>query len=306
MSRSTRDIPSRQPHHSTQLFLTWGAVALVVVIVAVLVIVKITGGNGPTSSSHQAVIPAPANLVQEISKVPASVFNVVGVGIPAQFAGTAPIVISGQPKLTLNGRTPSMLYYGAEYCPFCAAERWSIAVALARFGQWNGLQTTASGLMDGDYSTFTFSKSMLTSSYLNFAAIEACTNIIDPNAVGCSGYSHLQSPTTDERAVLEKYAGSQFVPGNTQGISFPYIDVDNRVLFSGSTYQPVVLTGLTQAEIASGLRDPTNPVTQSIIGTANYLTAAVCSGTSGLPTTVCSSSGVTAAARTLRINLPGE
>lgn len=273
-------------------------------IVAVLVIVKIVAGNGPSTSPHQALRPASAQLIDELSTVPASVFNAVGAGIPSSFAGTAPIVISGQPPLTLDGKTPSMLYYGAEYCPFCAAERWSIAVALARFGTWTGLQTTASGLMDGDYSTLTFSKAQLKSPYVHFVSIEACTNIVDPNVGGCDGYTHLQDPTQEEQAVLNKYASSEFVPGNTQGINFPYIDVDNKVLYSGSTYQPAILTGLTQAEIAGSLTDPTNPLTRSIIGTANYLTASVCAGTGGSPAAVCSSAGVKAAASALQTSTP--
>jgi len=233
--------------------------------------------------------------------VPPSVFDAVGTGIPSTFVGTQPIVISGQPPLTLTGESPSILYYGAEYCPFCAAERWSIAVALARFGTWSGLQTTASGLNDGDYSTLTFSRAGYSSHYVNFASIEACTNVVDPQATGCSGYTHLQNPTKEEQSVLAKYASSAFVPGNTEGIAFPYVDVDNKVLFSGSTYQPSILTGLTQADIGGTLSDATNPLTQAIVGTANYLSASICAGTGGEPADVCTSKGVAAAASALHL-----
>jgi hypothetical protein len=37
-----------------------------------------------------------------------------------------------------------VLYAGAEYCPFCAAERWALATALSRFGTFTNLGTTAS------------------------------------------------------------------------------------------------------------------------------------------------------------------
>jgi hypothetical protein len=211
---------------------------------------------------------------------------------------------AGQPPLSLQGKSPSVLYYGAEYCPYCAAERWSIAVALARFGTWTGLQTTASGLIDGDYSTLTFSKARFTSPYVHFASIEACTNVVDPNVAGCSGYTHLQDPTKEEQAVLSKYASSSFVPGNSQGIAFPYLDVDNKVLYSGSTYQPGILTGLTQMEIGSGLSDASNLLTQAIVGTANYLTASICAGTGGVPANVCNSKGVKAASSALHLNPP--
>jgi hypothetical protein len=279
----------------------WCSVLLVIVVITVLVVVKLTSTGGPTAGSHQAVRPASPTLTHELSTVPTSVFDTVGIGIPSQFSGGAPIVISDQPALTLNGRAPTVMYLGAEYCPFCAAERWGMVVALARFGTWSGLDTTASGLQDGDFSTLSFRDAKLTSRYVNFVPIEACTNIVDSNATGCSGYKPLERPSKSEQAVLDKYAGPAFVPGDTQGISFPYIDVDNKVLYSGSTYEPTVLTGLSQAQIAAGLTDPTNTVTRSIIGTANYIAASICASTKGAPADVCDSSGGQKADAALKI-----
>ena len=282
------------PRRPSPLLIAWGSVVLVVVVIVVLVVARVTSGPGPSSSTHQAVVVASPTLVHEIASVPASVFDQVGVGIPSQFAGDAPIVISGQPPLSLDGRSPSVLYLGAEYCPYCAAQRWGMAVALARFGSWRGLDTTASGLLDGDYSTLSFRRATLVSPTVHFVPVETCTNVVDPNATGCAGYRPLRRPTEAEQAVLATYAGPPFVPGRG-GISFPFIDVDNKVLFSGSSYLPAVLTGLTQDQIARGLTDPTNPVTRSIIGTANIITAAVCAGTHGDPSAVCASAGVRAA-----------
>jgi hypothetical protein len=313
MSRTPQPRPARRPasrsaarpaSRSRAIGMTWGAVGLVIVLVAVLVIVKLSAGPGPTTSSHQAVRPASPTLVRELSTVPASVFNAVGIGIPSQFVGSPPIVISGQPPLTLDGTTPTVLYYGAEYCQYCAAERWAMAVALARFGTWSGLDTTASSLSELDLSTLSFRRATLHSPVIHFAPIEACTNMPDASATGCSGYQTLQSPTRAEQAALNTYAGPKFFPGAT-GISFPYIDVDNKVLFSGATYQPPVLTGLTQAEIAGGLTDPTNPVTRSIIATANYLTAAICAAAPDAPASIRNSPGVQAAAAALGLRLSG-
>src|SRR5438270_1263439 len=33
-----------------------------------------------------------------------------------------------------QGRKPVFLFVGAQYCPFCAAERWAVVKALSRFG----------------------------------------------------------------------------------------------------------------------------------------------------------------------------
>jgi hypothetical protein len=300
-SASARRPPDQSSHRTNATLITWGSVGLVVVVIAVLVIVRVAGGSGPTISSHQAVRPASPTLVRELSTIPSSTFDSIGVDIPAEFAGDQPIVISGQPPLTLDGRAPTVLYYGAEYCPFCAAERWGMAVALARFGTWKGLDTTASGLLDGDFSTLSFRTAKLISSTVNFVPVETCTNVVAPGVAGCNGYEPLQSPTKDERAILSKYAGPAFVPGDTDGIAFPFIDVDNKVLFSGSTFEPTVLTGMSQAQIAAGLSDTSSPVTRSIIGTANYITAALCASIKGAPASVRTSAGVRAADAALKL-----
>ena len=95
-------------------------------------------------------------MVHDVTNIPASVYNKVGVTSPT-VAVTPPTVISGQPPMTLNGKSPAMLYYGAEYCPYCAAERWAMTAALSRFGTWSNLKITASSHTDVDPETHTFS-----------------------------------------------------------------------------------------------------------------------------------------------------
>src|SRR5262250_635737 len=69
---------------------------------------------------------------------------------------TGAALASGTP-LTANGK-PEMLYMGAEYCPYCAAERWAMIQALSRFGTFSGLSTVHSSTTDTptNISTFTF------------------------------------------------------------------------------------------------------------------------------------------------------
>lgn len=57
-------------------------------------------------------------------------------------AGTAPSTIrptAGATPLAAASGKPLILYVGAEYCPYRASQRWSLIVAHARFGTWNGL-----------------------------------------------------------------------------------------------------------------------------------------------------------------------
>ncbi len=284
--------------------IAWGAVALVVVIIAVLVIVKLTQSS-TQNLSYTPVTPAPAQVVQDVSTIPMSTWNKVGV--TSEFPVNKPIVLTGQPTMVLNGKSPTMLYYGAEYCPYCAAERWAMVTALSRFGTWSNLKITASSHTDIDAETHTFSfyGASLASPYINFVPIETCTNIPNPSNTACNGYNSLQNPTLAEAKILAKYSTSQFIPNYPSGggVSFPFVDVDNGMLVSGASYDPQILANMTWTDISGSLSDPTNPVTQVILTTANYITAGICRATKGKPGGVCTSSGVQAAAKSLGITI---
>jgi len=281
-------------------WIAWGAIGLVVVVVAVLVIVFATSSNS-SNSSYIATIPAPAQVVKDVTSVPASAWDKVGVTSSIPVA--KPTVLSGQPPMTIDGKSPAMLYYGAEYCPYCAAERWAMTAALARFGTWSNLQITASSLSDVDAGTHTlsFHGATLDSPYITFRGIEQYTNI--PVSGGTGAYTQLQNPTKAEGAILAKYSSSKYLPnGSTSGgISFPFVDINNAMLISGASYDPQILANLSWTDISGGLSDPTNPVTQAILTTGNYMSAGICQATKGQPGSVCQSSGVQAAAKALGI-----
>jgi len=281
-------------------WIAWGAIGLVVVIVAVLVIVFATRSTS-SSTAYIATAPAPAQVVKDVTTVPASTWDKVGVTSTVPVA--KPTVSTGNPPMTINGKTPAMLYYGAEYCPYCAAERWAMTAALARFGTWSNLQTTASSLIDVDAGTRTLSYhgATLDSPYITFKGIEQYTNI--PVAGGNGQYTNLENPTAEEQKILAQYSSSKYLPNgsSTGSISFPFADINNAVLFSGASYDPQILAGLSWSDIASGLSDPTNQVTQAILTTGNYMSAGICKATKGQPGSVCQSSGVQAAAKALGI-----
>ena len=110
-------------------------------------------GDRPSSSTDNSftpVTPAPASVVHDVTNIPASVYNTVGVDLPDACRCRRPTILSNQPPMTLDGKSPAMLYYGAEYCPYCAAERWAMTAALSRFGTWSNLKITASSHTDVD------------------------------------------------------------------------------------------------------------------------------------------------------------
>ena len=285
---------------------TWLAVGLVVVVVAALVIIKVASGSGTPSTDSSTWQAASPTTVAQLTSVPASVFNAVGTTSPIAQVTPPQVPLKKLPLLTAtdaNGKTvPEVLYMGAEYCPYCAAQRWSTIIALSRFGKFSGLgnMSSYSGDVYPNTPTFTFLKAKYTSSYVVFKTVELYTNYLN---AAKSFYATLQKPTTQEEMEITKYDTDKYITGLTASTagSIPFLSFGNKYLVSGSSYSPTTLAGSTRAEIAAALDNPTSPVTQAIIASANYQTAAICSLTKGQPGNVCSSSGVMAAAKAMSI-----
>ena len=268
----------RRAEQRRRILIASGSVVVVLAIVLVFVIVKLNNkpsnsasgvSNGPTGAALAAV-------VDKVTNVPASTLEAVGdgggavTGKPGSISGTT---------LTSGGK-PEVLYVGAEYCPYCAAERWAMIVALSRFGTFSGLSTVHSSSTDTDpnTSTFTFYKSSYTSQYLTFTPVEETTNIPDGNG----GYTTLQAPTSAQQAIVTKYVGANG--------SIPFVDFGNHYLISGASYDAGTLAGLSWATIAGDLSNPNSKVAKAVDGTANYITAAICKGlTNNQPASVCTS-----------------
>ena len=256
----------------------------IIVVVAVVLAIVLAGGNSSNSASGGSTGSLPtgsalASVINTTTTVPAATLDQVGAGQVTAL----PTTINGAP-LTSGGK-PEMLYMGAEYCPYCAAERWPMVVALSRFGTWSGLAATRSAAKDGaghaepfpNTATWTFVKAQLTSNYLTFTPVEMFTNVPD-SATG--GYTALQTPTTAQQALLTKY---------DNGGSIPFIDYGNKYTSIGASYDPGVLNGLTWSEIAADLHNPASPVAKAVLGTANYMTAAICRLTGNQPASACTS-----------------
>jgi len=296
--RSTPPRPPAKGGRPAGLF-TWLAVGLVVVVVAALVIIKVASGGTPSKNGSATFQATDPTTVAELTKVPVSVFNTVGTTSPVAPV-TPPHQVKGQPALTATNASgksvPKILYIGAEYCPFCAAQRWSTIVALSRFGTWKNLgnMSSYSGDQDPNTPTFTFVNATYTSSYIVFKSVEEYTNIF---STALNFYTALQKPTAQETALITKYDAPKYIPGLTpsEAGSIPFLTFGNQFLVAGASYSPAALAGSTRSTIAAGLSNPTSPITQAIIASANYQTAAICTMTKQQPGSVCTSPGVKAA-----------
>ncbi|HTB08326.1 MAG TPA: DUF929 family protein [Acidimicrobiales bacterium] len=284
---------------------TWLAVGLVVVVGVAFVIVKETSGSSTPPSSSSSWQAASPTTVQQITNVPESVFNAVGITSPVAPASPPQAEKNLPPLYTTNAsgqKVPVILYEGGEFCPYCAAERWAIIVALSRFGTFSDLGNMSSYGNDvfPNTPTFTFVKTKYTSKYLVFDHVELYANYLN---AAKSYYATLQKPTTLEKHEISKYDTEKYITGLTPSTaeSIPFMSYANKFLSSGASYSPSTLAGSTRAEIAAGLSNATSPITQAIVAAANYQTATICSLTNQQPSNVCSSSGVMTAAKAMGI-----
>jgi Domain of unknown function (DUF929) len=272
---------ARRAEQRRRILLASGSVVVVLAIVVAFVVIKLNTKAAADNSPNGPTGAALASVVSTVTSVPPSALDTVADGSGSVTA--KPTTISGA-ALTANGK-PEMLYVGAEYCPYCAAERWAMIVALSRFGTFSGLATVHSAAANGagqaepfpNTPTWTFANAKYTSKYLTFSSVEETTNIPDPST---GSYTTLQTPTKAQEALVTKY-------DTTGGGAIPFVDFGNKYMISGVSYSPQVLAGLSWATIASDLSNPNSAVAKGVDGTANYITAAICQLTGNQPASAC-------------------
>jgi hypothetical protein len=269
--------PAKPARPARKRLLIGGAAAGVIIIGAVVVLVGIKPGQNGSAGGQGN--PAPAGLVAQVTSVPAGLGEAVGDG-HGQVTGK-PAVVTGSP-LAANGK-PEVLFVGSEYCPYCAAERWALVVALGRFGTFTGLRTIRSGNYQPypDLATWTFYGSAYASRYLTFVAVETRSNVLvsrTANPQNRGSYTTLQKLTGAEQAILNRY---------DKPASVPFVDFGNRSVIVGASFDPLVLQRQTWSQIAAALRNPASPAGQAILGAANYITAAICQLTGDQPARAC-------------------
>jgi hypothetical protein len=274
----------RQERRRRRLLLVILPVAVVLVAVGALIVVRLTRS---TPTSGPAAATGTDAVISAVTSVPGGVLDQVGVGSVTVFP--KPV---DAPALTEGGK-PRVLYVGAEYCPYCAAERWPMVVAMSRFGTFTGLGQTASSARDVSPSTptLTFHGSSFSSPTVAFTGVET-----ESNQIVNGQYAPLDQLSAADEQVFSTYNSPPYVD---QAGSIPFVDIGGRYLIAGASYSPDLLKGKTHQQIASALADPTSEIAQAVDGTANVITAAICASTKNAPADVCSAAGVQAAAKNL-------
>jgi len=206
-----------------------------------------------------------AALIAQLTSLPASEFETVGQGS----ANNLIKPVTGSPLTGATGK-PQVLYVGGEFCPFCAAQRWALIIALSRFGTFTGLQATASSeaIEFPNTPTFTFRSAKYTSQYIDFRGVETTDRDQQP----------LMTLTSAEDETFGKYNSERTIP---------FIDFGNMYTSVGAMYSPEALSGQSWQAVVDEVKDQNSVQGKAIIGSANLVTAAICKMTSDQPSTVC-------------------
>jgi hypothetical protein len=297
-------LPASEPASPTTLrhiprrYLALGLIVVAICLLGALVLVRDNSGPS-TSSTVETFSPAPSSLVSSLASVPASVYDAIGVSSPS-----IPVLAPGPAgngngplwQATSNGGAPEpvVFFYGAEFAPYAAVQRWPLVLALSRFGTFHqiGLMQSSASTAFASLSTFTFWNVSYSSKYVILESVERYS-ALDPTG---ARYLNLQSPDSRQAAAVANYGGT----ANT----FALLDVANRYVLNGASFAPGVLSGLTQNQIAGDLTTTASPLAQAVVTAANEITASICSVDGDRPARVCASRGVLAADEALKITPP--
>ena len=191
---------------------------------------------------------------------------------------------------------PTLLYMGAAFCPYCAAERWALVSALSRFGAFRGLGLTSSSSSDifPNTPTFALEQAPCQSQDIQIQTVEMQGRVRQADGT----YPVLQIPTAAQNALLDKYDAPPYLPRSTtqQSGSIPFILVGGQYMWSETQFSPGLLSW---GPVAAQLAAASTSLARTILGNGNALAAAICASDGGQPAAVCASPGVTAAAALL-------
>lgn len=245
-----------------------------VVIIAAVVYFVLSMSAASSALDGTAVSAAQMVQLKEIAEN-SSLANAVGLGITVGSSGTNyPKILNGTTALTINGK-PAIVYVGADYCPFCAAARWGLVLALMRFGNVTGLNYMTSSSTDSyaDTPTFSFTNVSYSSTKVAFDAVETLNRSGKPIA----------NMTQLEESVFSRYGNG----------AIPFTDFGNSSVGIGAVISPQVLQGKDWNAIIALLKDPSSAAAQAIIGNANVYTAYICASNASLMnSTQCNASYV--------------
>ncbi len=204
-------------------------------------------------------------------------------------------------KFMVNNKT-SVIYLGSITCIFCAENRWAMALALSRFGNFSKLFQGYSSLGDGDVPTLYWTQlnynisgdnigNYYSSPYINFLSIEdtnpitggfvlntpsrIATNLAQlGNSTYISAFSHILNLSNNKTTA---FAGTPYsIWGSAQFSGADAIDFGNTTPVGGTTQ----ISLWTPQQILKQLSNPNGQFAWTEYAAADVYVAAICSSLS--------------------------
>jgi thiol-disulfide isomerase/thioredoxin len=268
------DDGSKKPRHSPW---AWAGLAMVVLVVGASVALFLTRGGGGNEEATAASGAVASGTAAGGTATSGTAAGTVPAGMVKPSADAS--VALGQVRREseepmVEGGKPLVYFMGAEWCPFCASERWALVQATSRFGRWTGLKELLSR-SGQDYfpslPTYDLTHATYTSDYIGLRHTELATVSGDP----------LQKPGHFEEQLVDEYDARGSIP-------FLFASGPPGRYTVELAYSPGLLEGVTFDELRKEVADkaPTEGV-EAIEGQTDAITALICKLDGRQPASVC-------------------
>ncbi len=244
---------------------------------------RLTDINAPLNASELAVINNAQNAYFE--KAGEMLLN-------GSINNTVQASVKNVNPITVNGKL-SVVYLGSITCIFCGENRWAMALALSRFGNFTYLFKGYSSLGDQDVPTlywspatysdagFTFG-SFYNSRYINFIAMENTEPISQGFSLQPFATMQQEVNATDNKAYIDAFHYILEL-NNFQGTPYTIwgnyqVGGADAVVFGNSTPQTnkLPLTYMTHNQVLAQLAAPRDQFSYSEYAAADLYVAMIC------------------------------
>jgi thiol-disulfide isomerase/thioredoxin len=256
------DEGSKNPRHSRW---AWAGLAMVALVIGAAVALFLARGGGSDASATAASGSAPAGS-QGLSEDAS-----VALGQVRRESGEA----------LVDGGKPLVFFMGAEWCPFCATERWALVEATSRFGQWSGLGELLSRSGQDFFPslpTYDLTRATYVSDYISLRHKELATVDGDP----------LQKLGSFEEGLVDEYDERGSIP-------FLFAAGPSGRYTVELGFSPSLLEGRTFAALHKEVAtEAPTPGAEAIAGQADAITALICKLDGQQPASVCAEGSIPA------------
>lgn len=261
------DEAPNSPRHSRW---AWAGLAMVALVIVAVVVLFLARGSG-----------SDANATAGSSTVASSTAPAGSQSLPAAASVALGQIRRESSEPMLDGGKPLVFFMGAEWCPFCASERWGLVKATSRFGKWSGLRELRS--REGqDYfpalATYDLSQATYKSNYIDIRHIEVAKVDGTP----------LQKLGSYEEELVNGYDKLGSVPFLFAAGSPGRYTVE-------LPYSPGLLGGQSFASLRKEVAaEAPTPAVEAIDGQAEAITALICKIDGQQPASVCAKGSIPA------------